>query len=36
MKFSMTGQEKFDHLIHVTAWEGLAVYYFFSTVIFSL
>ena len=26
MKFSMTGQEKGDCLIEVTAWEGLTVY----------
>jgi hypothetical protein len=25
MKFSMTGQEKGDLLIHVTAWAGLTV-----------
>ena len=26
MKFSMTGQEKGDFLIEVTAWAGLTVY----------
>jgi len=26
MKFSMTGQEKGDLLIQVTAWSGLTVY----------
>jgi hypothetical protein len=27
MKFSMTGQEKGELLIQVTAWAGLTVYY---------
>jgi hypothetical protein len=26
MKYSMTGQEKYDLLIQVTAWAGLTVY----------
>jgi len=26
MTFSMTGQEKYDLLIHVTAWAGLTVF----------
>jgi hypothetical protein len=30
MKFSMTGQEKGDLLIQVTAWAGLNVYIFFA------
>jgi hypothetical protein len=25
MKFSMTGQEKYDLLIQVTSWEGLTI-----------
>ena len=26
MKFSMTGQEKYDLLIQITAWAGLTVF----------
>jgi hypothetical protein len=33
MRFSMTGQEKGDLLIHVTTWASLTVYGFLYTVI---
>jgi len=34
MKFSVTGQEKGDILIQVTAWEGSTVQYIISIYIF--
>jgi hypothetical protein len=36
MKFSMTGQEKGDLLIQVTAWAGLTVLYQITTFTFSI
>jgi hypothetical protein len=33
MKLSMTGQEKGDLLIQVTAWGGLTVFFFFTAAI---
>jgi hypothetical protein len=33
MKFSMTGQEKGDLLIQVTAWASLTVYYIYPYIV---
>jgi hypothetical protein len=36
MKFSVTGQEKGDLLIQVTAWAGLTVHVFYFDVVYYL
>jgi hypothetical protein len=36
MKFSMTGKEKSDLLIHVTAWVGLTVVWILFLLILEL